>query len=459
MMEQWTQFAPKSRVNARKEEEVVDQDRSHRRSYQKMPEAQSAALKAAYQECAHPSLEQREALGLKVGLEVRKVTWWFSNYRAKLVKEGGAREDTGEPREVKTEALEQKVFYKIEEPMKSEMKSVMADEPEAVLQSEAVMEPEAPVEPQEYVKSELYIEPEASTEPEASIECESFALPKESYEHEVSITEAIEKTSETNMDDNDDLSTNGEDDNFEVPKETLMDKDLVEMDDQVDMDEEGEMDSEDNMVNEQETEKDNEIDNREDIDIKEELYNEREIDNDKEMDNDEAIDNDTNMDEEKETDDDEEMDDVDVDDLDDFIKKEPELKIEVQSSDKQAALAGWCRIGSQGVVSPDGLRFRAKRHAIQQLVREGAAEDTVQGLRDIYVSEGWTRIGLPQVWLGMLANLVAYSRFPYSYQSNKKKSGKALYLFSRLVCCSVSCNAGLTAMFLWPLKILKCHQN
>ena len=391
MMEQWTQFAPKSRANARKEEEV-DQERHHRRSYQKMPEAQSVALKAAYQRCAHPSLEQREALGQKVGLEVKKVTWWFSNYRAKLVKEGGAREAAGDHREVKTEALEQEFISEMEKPMKSEI----AFEPEAIVQPEAVMESEESVEPHEYIKSEGSIEPEASTEP-ASTETESFALHVDSIEPDVSITEAADKTRETKMDDNDDISIKGENDTFSVAKETITDKEEVEMDDVVDMDEEVEMESEEDVDNEQEIEKDDEINDREDIDIKEELYNEKETDNDEEMD-DEAVDNDTNMDKERGNDEEEEMDDVDVDDLDDFIKKEPELKIEVQSSSKQAALAGWCRIGSQGVVSPEGLRFRSKRHAIQQLVREGAAEDTVQALRDIYVSEGWTRLGLPQVW-------------------------------------------------------------
>ena len=66
------------------------------------------------------------------------------------------------------------------------------------------------------------------------------------------------------------------------------------------------------------------------------------------------------------------------------------------------SLAGWSYSGERAgvLISPSGLRFKSKRAAIKAMYMQEGEGETVEGLRELYVAQGWRREGLPRGWVG-----------------------------------------------------------
>ena len=66
------------------------------------------------------------------------------------------------------------------------------------------------------------------------------------------------------------------------------------------------------------------------------------------------------------------------------------------------SLAGWSYTGERaaGLISPSGQRYKSKRAAIEAVYREEGEGATVEGLRELYCTQGWRREGLPRGWVG-----------------------------------------------------------
>ena len=62
--------------------------------------------------------------------------------------------------------------------------------------------------------------------------------------------------------------------------------------------------------------------------------------------------------------------------------------------------AGWTAGKRHGVISPEGTKYLTKGKAILNLTKLGGSSQTIEALRALYLLEKFTRVGLPDGWIG-----------------------------------------------------------
>ena len=95
--------------------------------------------------------------------------------------------------------------------------------------------------------------------------------------------------------------------------------------------------------------------------------------------------------------------------------------------------AGWTALSNNGVKSPKGTKYKNKGKAIMDLIKKGGSHQTIETLRNLYMVAGFTRMGLPDGWMGRCTKYKEYIFVtPEGHEIHSK--GKAIRYLQENTC-------------------------
>ena len=94
-----------------------------------------------------------------------------------------------------------------------------------------------------------------------------------------------------------------------------------------------------------------------------------------------------------------------------WTESESEFTTKAESNIKAETIklpAGWTAWSGRGVKSPEGTKYKSKGKAIMDLIKMGGSSQTIETLRNLYMVDGFTRVGLPYGLIGRRATNKEY---------------------------------------------------